>query len=344
MRDDHLDRYHQEQTPEQKKSLYISDPDCIQPLLFDLIQKDDVDSIRDLLPYYPKANETHVGLRRELIQAAAEFGSSSLVELLLAKWPDIFDKFYDKIAIAAIEANNIEVFNHVLHRYSKNHRHHHNNIYSLTLPKVLVLECSEMYDIWEKHATIEPSTLADRMGRPLDLWRQTIAFSFTTLAIYSAAAGHPHREEIIIKMWKKKGVLEALGSVYLGDALHNLAQTSCSVKIAKVLINAGANVNHRRSQHYPTPLHYAARQTSAEAAEFMKFLLLSGATADVEAGRKRGNQGRLVGHVKDERGTKGISKHLGISWDELIAQSKAEREKGRSRARDDGKENQVIDV
>jgi ankyrin repeat protein len=91
------------------------------------------------------------------------------------------------------------------------------------------------------------------------------------------------------------------------------------------LIDLGADVNYRRSERYITALHHAARSTSAEAANLMKFLLLSGADPDIQ-----GLRSNL--RVEDEKGAKGISKWLGVSWKELVEQTKKAREKGESEA------------
>jgi hypothetical protein len=81
-----------------------------------------------------------------------------------------------------------------------------------------------------------------------------------------------------------------------------------------------------------TALHHAARQTSAEAAELMKFLLFAG--ADPEASARRAKL-----KISEERGARAISKWLDISWDDLVAQAKEERE----RRNDDGSAAMPID-
>ena len=99
-----------------------------------------------------------------------------------------------------------------------------------------------------------------------------------------------------------------------------MASSTCSITLAKALIEYGATVDDRRSSLYLTPLHCAARQTSAAAADLMKMLLFAGADPEAKAGRAKLR-------ISEEKGAKGISKWLGMSWDELVARAKEEREK-----------------
>ena len=137
---------------------------------------------------------------------------------------------------------------------------------------------------------------------------------------------HPYMEQFVIRLWKKRGFIESVNAVYLGVTLARIAQSCCSVRLAKYLVEAGANVDHRRSDKYMTPLHHAARRSNAEAAELMRFLLECGADPEVTSG----NLERKISRIRDEKGAKETSRWLGLSWDELVAQTKAGREKSES--------------
>ena len=109
----------------------------------------------------------------------------------------------------------------------------------------------------------------------------------------------------------------------LNDMLKHIANASCSVRLASFLVNIGADVNWRevsfQDQFYSnTPLHIAAFKTSKRAAEFMKFLLQSG--ADPNAKRKNGK------NIREMRGPRNILKWLGMSWDEMVESVQAERQ------------------
>ena len=120
-------------------------------------------------------------------------------------------------------------------------------------------------------------------------------------------------------------VLDRNGLIRLGELeqmLLTVAQTSCSIPLASFLIKLGANVNSGGMDEMGipaknTPLYAAAQRTTKAAAEFMKFLLDSGADPT------RKVNGRIPGQM---RGAKNISKWLGMTWDELVESAKANQQ------------------
>jgi Ankyrin repeats (many copies) len=181
------------------------------------------------------------------------------------------------------------------------------------LRTVLMSDSEEVYEEWEKYLDIEYIHNSRRDGG-------SFGFRFVLESIIRSTAGHPNRERLLLSLWEKMDLRRSLPARYIGDVLKIVAYTTCSIKLAKFLIDHGADVNHGRSDSYMTPLHVAARRTSAEAAEMMKFLLFCG--ADPEA-----KTSRAPLRIEDEKGAKGISKWLGMSWNELVIQAKEEREK-----------------
>lgn len=108
--------------------------------------------------------------------------------------------------------------------------------------------------------------------------------------------------------------------VYLGSALGFVAKTTCSLPLAQALLQLGANVDSWNSNPgVATPLHHAARISSPEAAEFIKFLLYQGANPDRESTR---------GSIKEQEGAKDIGKWLNMSWDELVKKVAEDRARG----------------
>lgn len=106
--------------------------------------------------------------------------------------------------------------------------------------------------------------------------------------------------------------------------LKQVASLNCSIAIAQYLLENGADIDaHGVSKAsglgfiYP-PLYYAAKNSSERAAEFSKFLLLSGANPTIRC--FKGNR------AGDMIGAKNISKHLGMTWDELVEWAEAERD------------------
>ncbi|SCV57123.1 uncharacterized protein FFB14_14978 [Fusarium fujikuroi] len=113
------------------------------------------------------------------------------------------------------------------------------------------------------------------------------------------------------------------------ELLMALAAGGCSLILAKALITCGADVNYRSHQGVTafSPLHHAIRKTSAEAANLVEYLLLSGANPHLRvirpSGKKKGQE--IV--MSLEPGAKGIFKWLSKTWDELVEWAAEERKK-----------------
>ncbi|KAJ0108128.1 uncharacterized protein J7T55_007247 [Diaporthe amygdali] len=103
--------------------------------------------------------------------------------------------------------------------------------------------------------------------------------------------------------------------------LRMVARTTCSVTLARYLLEQGADINFRRRPSEETALQIAARHDTAEGAEMMRLLLLSGADpeADTEDNEQEGSKGRKI---RDEVGPLRIKRWLGKSWDALVEETK----------------------
>ncbi|KAK2688496.1 hypothetical protein QWA68_012485 [Fusarium oxysporum] len=114
------------------------------------------------------------------------------------------------------------------------------------------------------------------------------------------------------------------------ECLKKLVSLNCSLVLAKALVACGADVNYRPVKRSTTfyPLHYVMRKTTAEAAYLVEYLLLAGADPYVKVMYPSGkNKGQTI-NLSLEPGAKGITKHLGKTWDELIEWAAEERRKG----------------
>jgi hypothetical protein len=97
------------------------------------------------------------------------------------------------------------------------------------------------------------------------------------------------------------------------------AQRAFSIPIARILISKGAFID---SRHHPTaftPLYAAAGHESLKAAEFMKFLLESGADPDRLIRRKP--------LISERPGPRNISQWFGIEWDDFVRSFSSKRRK-----------------
>ncbi|KAF5700224.1 nacht domain-containing protein [Fusarium mundagurra] len=166
-----------------------------------------------------------------------------------------------------------------------------------------------------------------------DSWRNNVlSGNFGSMAISEYLVGRkwsPVMELQLASFWIE---LSKLGYFYVKTAsslLRDLASGSCSLVLAKALVTCGADVNYRskKSSTDLRPLHHAIKKTSAEAAELVKYLLLSGADPHVKVIRLSGkNKGQAI-NLSLEPGAKGISKWLGKTWDELVEWAAEERRK-----------------
>jgi hypothetical protein len=313
MRDEHLDRFHQEAGAVAIAATEKPDADEIQPLLFDLVKSDSVDIVKNLLEQLdglPHSCQT------ELRMYAARFGSPSMLDLIAPFDPQMFNH---ELIKCSIKYKNLEAFRHLL---SQRKGAVKNGVWSRTYAyigaEVLQSDSEEIFEEWSKYVRFEFET-----WKPI----KKVASLYASTTIITATAGQPYKEQLLSMLWRKH-VMKSLDAKCMGRALTSVASSSCSVELAKLLIDHGAMVDHKWSASSSTPLQCAARRTTAAAAELMKFLLSCG--ADPEARPASASARHKILEIREEKGAKGISKWLGVSWDELVAQTKEEREKAKA--------------
>jgi hypothetical protein len=310
MRDHHLDRFHQEATVPRDSPIGNLDADEVQPLLFDVVKANKVDIFRTLIPQF---NQLSDEVRREVCCLAASFSSSSLLDVLKitnSKTPRP-RTFASDLAKSAIRGENMESFNIILSELEVLYaRNKWSAPLSPILEEVIRSGSEAFYEAWETRVDFKEQRLRSKQAPP--------GSHYITRDIVRATEGRLDREQRVLQVWKKVDIKQSCGSIYVGDALVNVASTTQSIRLAEYLLGLGANVNHRRSPKYMTPLRHAATHDSATAAEFMKFLLLKGADPELvlEKGERAGRT------IREEKGCKNIAKWLNISWDELVASCK----------------------
>ncbi|CZR60110.1 related to NACHT domain protein [Phialocephala subalpina] len=309
MRDQHWEQCHQEGR-ETDWLLQNPDEDEIQPLLFDLVRADKVELLKGLLHRLAKCDSE---VKRALFFLAAGSGSTAMVDLLL---PDFRLRVSERREAlkAAIQGNNIEKFWLLFRAFRL--------AYSEILPELLKSRSEEFCLNWEIHVDAEYETWKKYSALER---RSVIPFAdrYARSSLLKTAKGDPDNEKFILLLWDRLNLAKNSTPGYLGSALVNVAATCCSVKLAKYLIDAGAPVNHRRSSQYLTPLHHAVTHNTPEAADFVKYLL--GMGADPASFATSPRRGRRIRRIRDESGAKGISKWLGVSWDDLVESTETEK-------------------
>ena len=175
---------------------------------------------------------------------------------------------------------------------------------------VLKSDSAEVFDIWL------------RSIQSTERYSSILAQELFEKSVLNTAKKFPDQEIRLVESWQQ---LLRSGKVRLADlgrALTIVAQTTCSIEHARVLIDLEAPVNYPHKGTGKgkgfTALHWATKKTSEEAAHFMKFLLLEGADADLLPD-------------KTEEGARRIETWLGMSWDDLLRWVlKERRTRGRS--------------
>ncbi|KAF2191077.1 hypothetical protein K469DRAFT_746515 [Zopfia rhizophila CBS 207.26] len=263
MRDEHLDRFHREEELQKFPLLDKPDADEIQPLLFDLVKADKVDVVKTFLPDFDKLQDS---TQKELQKLAAFSGSPAMLDLIVP----FKEGYHGYLIQQSIQGQNMENFKHLCFRIKPSYRS------STILTEILRVDSEEMFEEWESRYTAEYEANQQKISRSETIFAMDVAQT----NVIQATAGNPNRECLLLQLWGKISLCRSLSRTYLGDILLKVASSSCSLKFAKYLIDGGAEVDHRRSSKYRTPLQCAAQQTTAEAAELMKFLLFHGADPD----------------------------------------------------------------
>lgn len=312
MRDDHLDRYHQMEEHARDFSKVQVDNAEMKSVWSDLIiagNSEAAEALRDTF------GTLYYGTQCSLFRLAAADGSPTLLTTILSL------KYYDKesewecqrlpllAAASAVKSQNIENLKILLNAIKTKITMGHHSLCSEMFSEVLNSDSVDIYEEFEANARLEIDLVSSISGGS----KSVTAARFCGPSVLRTTAGNLHRQRLVLRLWRSIDLNGILDPVLRGDALGTVAASCCSVLLAEYLIQGGADVNHRRSDKYLTPLHHAARNTSAEAADFMRFLLLHGADPERLSGRSKQQIG-------EEKGATGISRWLGISWEELIDQ------------------------
>lgn len=326
MRDDHLDFHRKEDNSNTLTSTVHLEPDEVQPLLFDLVMSDNVAEIKKLLSQgkaLPKA------ARIELRRLAAYSASSATLELVSQMYPckPWDDEHWVDSLISSIEGQNMETLNwHLSGELSTQVQ----PTYDITIYNPSIIRLCETLVKTPSMETLQliVSQLL-RIHKHGSLYRQELAGIFLTQRLIKATARRDEIEKNLVFLWSaisyRNGIWSSEKKMrrLLSVALGYVAQTTCSLPLAQALLQHGADVDGSNSGRTLTPLHHAARRSSPEAAEFIKFLLYQGANPDKDT-TKSGQ----IHSIKEQKGANDIGKWLNMSWDELVKKAAEERERG----------------
>ena len=140
------------------------------------------------------------------------------------------------------------------------------------------------------------------------------------------------KEERLLQLLRSTVPMKKLCIGGEGTVLVLVAHTTRSCRLAKYLLDRGAQVDYRMAKDTAfTALFAATSEDSAKAAALTKLLLLHGAdpeTTRVGMTGKRDNWTKTTLKVRDQKGAKGIQKWLGMTWDQLVADVQRQRKEG----------------
>lgn len=285
----HHDEKHRlaDQVPPEKEEDH--DDDSARRILRDAVRTDNFDAVWSLSTKVPK-------FAGDLMREAVELGSCAMLEFLLDACPNL-DVMNFGVLHRAVEINNLETTQILLDRESRNAR-------------------SCMGVAMRNRSPDMIKTLLVFDSDNGDNSRDRSDWGFYTVRELLGDKASPERDAEVItclgllKTWSRRSYL--LECVFTTNALLN-----CSIPVAKYLLQIGVDINtkgHSTIKPVHSALWTASLKTSEIAARFMKFLLESGAHTTTPPGKKKA--------LSDRPGPKNISKWFGISWEQLVEESR----------------------
>lgn len=318
----------------------------LYPLLFDLVATGNLDVLKRI--WTKRKLQLPNPITTALIITAASTGSYPITRLILEHTEiDNYSYRFVGIASAAIRSENAELLRYIFNKTGVKEVCRFDD-YQRLIILVLNSASSEVFTIWkdslevlfDQNLMLYEERRASCPSEPEDLMMNAhsrfSALLFGSKRIFAAAKRNPEREAQLLETWKMLAREGKLNEIWLGNALIQVAQETCSIPQAQALLEAGADINQRslvfrragnksKAGRGRTALHWASRDTSEDAAHFMKFLLERGADPSLQFKR--------VGPA-DEEGARNISRWLDITWEELVESTSRLHSTGTEESRD----------
>lgn len=297
----HMDNCHPHAVAKPIHLIQNPDEDEIVPLLSDMIAMGMTAEVSTLCPRFKTLDKS---LRKRLLQEAAFSGSLQMFQCLLDTW-NWKDYLLLICANESIKGEHTEVLQWIAPRIPNIKLSH---TYFTDMATFMRLgantESAEVFEIWKKHAA------SYKLRTSPFIVEETVFQNVKD----------PVKQERLAGVLSEQASLGQLTTYHLSRALKSVASTTCSVSITKVLLDKGADVDFRSknwkgNETIKTPLISAAAKRTKEAAEMMRLLLLAGADPNASFQRNKDSEPKTAA---TELGAQGISKWLGLTWDELV--------------------------
>lgn len=298
MRDQHLEKAHKDKTPPRKLPEHTIGQDEVQALVLDLVRQGEVEMVERLLP---RVGDLY-HFSSPLGKTVGEVGSLPMAQMIARVCEDgakhrAVDQFYH----GAIKTGNVEFIGLLI---DLNQMPQYRDQAASIIAAFVKSDSEEMWRLCEQFMT----ALSDADDMERRVW--DVCFEDTVI---NATCRIAKRENMLLSLWESGGVSKELKAAKLTYALGVVARTTCSIRLGTALLQYGADVNGQKRKLAVSPLQYAARKSSVENAEFMRFLLSAGADPEqVSRSRK----------PSDEIGAQEIPRWLGITWNDLVEQTR----------------------
>ncbi|KAF5241930.1 hypothetical protein FANTH_8890 [Fusarium anthophilum] len=287
--------------------LYTLQREDLEALVMEYIMRDEVQEMGRILPSVISRWPSDSAFESSIGCLLGSVGSVAMARLIFRnQLPDSY--IFEPFMLQAIKAHNIPVVewafsNRLIERLGTSR--------SETISEVMASDYIEIFNIW-RNAALSSDNFSSLFSRG-----------------YFNRKWSPLVESQVVSLWFEQHKIGNFRQKKASELLRSLASGNCSLVLAEALVACGADANYRAIKNPANlcPLHYAMRKTSAEAADLVKYLLLSGADPDLKVIRSKGkNRGKEI-VLSSEPGAKGISKWLGKTWDELVEWAAEERRK-----------------
>ena len=357
MRDDHLAHFHATENPKPLAGHSFTNSNQLVAFLFSLIRADETTTVHSLLASIQDLSNDQA---KALLEEVVSSGSYNMIETVGMHLWDKADKtyppgkgpFYPHGLAIAIISGNVATLKWIAAETLDNVSCHiattdglRDFFKSLGIPLRALLNSRHsgtLYDQFQ-HIVMDLYDLARQRDVSLipkyntSEEKKTWWFSWSIEPhIISATSGQGQSEEVLISLWRKLngeggGILSVIRQVF-GMGLRSVAATTCSITLASSLIDLGADPSYNAGFYTAAPLQLAAQKDTNEAASLIRFLLYRGANPDTCQWRKikpPPSPSDRIKNIKikitEEVGTKGISKWLNKSWEELVAEAREAR-------------------
>ena len=333
----HTEKCHRDTQPRIIQFLPNPDRNELVPLLSDLITLGLTAEVQALIGRFHSLDPLH---QRTLLEQAAYSGPLPMVQALyMACDEDACDRDHPQnriiasMALKSLWGENVEVLEWLSNKFANTcmdqsgqpmTKHLHEFFFSRGANS----DSPETFEVWKKYVS---HAMYTGQGYP-ELIIMTEGFI--------RAITDPIKQERLAGFWEERIRCGNLTKRQLSLALRLIATTTCSIVLAKVLLEGGAEVDFRpdvrngKESTKKTPLHLASRKMTREAAEMMKLLLLWGADPNADARtfwsharvkRSDDKNDRPRRTIDMERGTQKIEKWLGMPWDKLVEWAQEQR-------------------